>query len=151
MQRTNYWTSMYAVQNGIHLWTGIPNDQEADSALREFQQGMTVGKVVLDVGDRIGVSVRRFFPFHFSKISAYHIFGQPLNKNDHKVILNWSWVLIFLFSGSQDGNREGGVGQHEEPSLQWLRIGEMDCTVDRASDPPSLPHREDEPGQELMK
>lgn len=30
--------------------------QEADSALREFQQGMTVGKVVLDVGDRTEIA-----------------------------------------------------------------------------------------------
>ena len=30
--------------------------QEADLALREFQQGLTVGKVVLDVGDKAAIA-----------------------------------------------------------------------------------------------
>ena len=57
-------------------------DQEADVALREFQQGMTVGKVVLDVGDRakiaemltVAAEVPRDPYFRYAAVAAMVVF-----------------------------------------------------------------------------
>ena len=55
--------------------------QEADLALREFQQGLTVGKVVLDVGDKAAIAkVQRNLISKFGCVKCYFPYMAALKE-----------------------------------------------------------------------
>ena len=55
--------------------------QEADLALREFQQGLTVGKVVLDVGDKAAIAkVQRNKISNLVWIGCYFLYRAALKE-----------------------------------------------------------------------
>ena len=69
--------------NGVQICS---NPQEADLALREFQQGMTVGKVVLDVGDKVYKEQHRYRHLatnvvSFFKLEIARIASEKMNKS----------------------------------------------------------------------